>query len=297
MLKSDNSETTESLKLPGTIGGDTRLTKQLAKYYENDKRLESAYKNSMSLEDPFKTRDKEFMNYKYFDKHSRNIAPYQSSNSVYQNLTTDLLTKQITGGQQFGSQVDTKIQTQLDKYNPFQGRNSRDARLSKYQQRKTHNTISNPKAQRYLKHASNSLKNLKAGGKEFGDHQKPLPKLEEKREVLNKSQLTTIDKSGVGHHPLSQSYDHTLSKFSCLIYLAQTKKDGEKNTKTLLQSPRAFYNNFKNGLKPVLSLMHKNWSRVRENKARPGIPEIQKKLDFNCVKKVHHNNGSLKYII
>lgn len=76
-----NVDDTEELKMPGTLVGDQRMNIQLAKFIENDNRRTLSNQGLSQTEDPFKTRDQDYMKYKYRLKELANsYKPYQTSN-------------------------------------------------------------------------------------------------------------------------------------------------------------------------------------------------------------------------
>ena len=76
-----NVDETDQLKLPGTIVGDDRMHKQLAKFIESDNNRTVSDNDKVILDDPFKTRDEAFMKYKYRTKEfGASYEPYQTSN-------------------------------------------------------------------------------------------------------------------------------------------------------------------------------------------------------------------------
>ena len=78
----------------------------------------------------------------------------------------------------------------------------------------------------------------------------------------------------------------------------------------MVKSPTSMYKKFKRMIQPRLNLLKKSYSQdlkdLKNSKGKTkkkadnwnlSIPEINKKLDLNCIKKVHHMNGSLQFII
>lgn len=136
------------------------MNKQLDRYIEKDKNLDRISHNLSVYVDPFKTRDKDFMAYKYHHKYSRN---YDMSHKSYDGIPFGPLSNSYNDKnvEDYNNNVKEKISSQLESYNPFVGPNSRDKRLKEFKIKSYLNTISNPQVKRYHREMSNSYKNLK----------------------------------------------------------------------------------------------------------------------------------------
>lgn len=77
------TESTENFKLPGTICGDEKMHNQLSRYLEQDSVNQADDRQKYISDDPFKTRDPQYMAYKYHHKHSRNNQPYNTLTENY----------------------------------------------------------------------------------------------------------------------------------------------------------------------------------------------------------------------
>ena len=193
MLRDTSSTNTEELKLPGTLNGDDRMNRLLDRYVEKDKSLDKISQNMSVYEDPFKTRDKDFMAYKYHHKYSRNNdmshksydgLPFGSLSHSYHDKNVD----------DYNSKVREKISDQLETYNPFVGPNSRDKRLKNFQAKSYLNTISNPNVKRYHREMSNSYKNLKATEKNKLETLQQNKRSEANEKAIMKDNYKSLDK-------------------------------------------------------------------------------------------------------
>lgn len=156
-------ESTEVLKLPGTINGDERMHKQLYKYLQRDK-SQSNYEDKLLNLDPFKQRDSHYMAFKYHKPtEERNMAHLQNSQSqkLYKSFAKNdknSIDKQFKA---YENSTPIKIKEQLDKYNPFVLKSpSSTIKVSRQKSRSNNMIASREKAMKEIKKHSTSVQEL-----------------------------------------------------------------------------------------------------------------------------------------
>jgi hypothetical protein len=135
LIKNNTSESSDNLKLPGTISGDDRLHRQMTKYLENDMKIKSFYKNNTSLEDPFKVRDKKFMKFKYHHQLSRNDSNTEKIIKTATDKITDLGYQSLVKDKNVGEYKEilkNRINEQLTTYNPFMSKEEGNSMINEY---------------------------------------------------------------------------------------------------------------------------------------------------------------------